>query len=42
MTAKRPQEGTAVIPGNLHVPENAGAVREVLGTGAVTNGRCWW
>ncbi len=31
MTAKRPQEGTAVIPGNLHVPEECRAVSEVLG-----------
>jgi DNA-binding HxlR family transcriptional regulator len=30
MTAKRPQEGTALIPGNLHVPEDCRAVSEVL------------
>jgi DNA-binding HxlR family transcriptional regulator len=30
MTARRPQEGTALIPGNLHVPEDCRAVSEVL------------
>jgi DNA-binding HxlR family transcriptional regulator len=30
MTAKRKQEGTSVIPGNLHVPEDCRAVSEVL------------
>ena len=30
MTAKRKQEGTAVIPSNLHVPEDCRAVSEVL------------
>jgi DNA-binding HxlR family transcriptional regulator len=30
MTLKRAQEGTAVIPGNLHVPEDCRAVSEVL------------
>jgi DNA-binding HxlR family transcriptional regulator len=30
MTAKRKQEGTCVIPGNLHVPEDCRAVSEVL------------
>src|SRR5689334_352053 len=30
MTARRKQEGTAVIPGNLHVPEDCRAVSEVL------------
>jgi DNA-binding HxlR family transcriptional regulator len=30
MTAKRKQEGTNLIPGNLHVPEDCRAVSEVL------------
>ena len=30
MTARRKQEGTSVIPGNLHVPEDCRAVSEVL------------
>ena len=30
MTAKRKQEGTSVLPGNLHVPEDCRAVSEVL------------
>ena len=30
MTTKKPQEGTAAIPGNLHVPEDCRAVSEVL------------
>jgi len=30
MTTRRPQEGTALIPGNLHVPEDCRAVSEVL------------
>ena len=30
MTAKRKQEGTCVIPGTLHVPEDCRAVSEVL------------
>lgn len=30
MTKKKPQEGTAAIPGNLHVPEDCRAVSEVL------------
>jgi DNA-binding HxlR family transcriptional regulator len=30
MTAGRAQEGTAVLPGNLHVPEDCRAVSEVL------------
>lgn len=30
MTAKRKQEGTAVIPGHLHDPEDCRAVSEVL------------
>ena len=30
MTAKKPQEGTGAIPGNLHVPEDCRAVSEVL------------
>src|SRR3954462_4086348 len=30
MTAKKPQEGTAVLPGNLHEPEDCRAVSEVL------------
>lgn len=30
MTAKRRQEGTCVIPGTLHVPEDCRAVSEVL------------
>ncbi|MEI9803935.1 MAG: helix-turn-helix domain-containing protein [Pseudolabrys sp.] len=30
MTKKRPQEGTAPIPGNLDVPEDCRAVSEVL------------
>jgi DNA-binding HxlR family transcriptional regulator len=30
MTAKRKQEGTKMIPGNLHVPEDCRAVSEVL------------
>lgn len=30
MTGKRRQEGTALIPGNLHVPEECRAVSEVL------------
>src|ERR1700742_3195531 len=30
MTAKRKQEGTSLIPGNLHVPEDCRAVSEVL------------
>ncbi|MEX2036614.1 MAG: helix-turn-helix domain-containing protein [Xanthobacteraceae bacterium] len=30
MTVRRPQEGTALLPGNLHVPEDCRAVGEVL------------
>jgi DNA-binding HxlR family transcriptional regulator len=30
MTARRRQEGTPMIPGNLHVPEDCRAVSEVL------------
>lgn len=30
MTARRKQEGTSVIPANLHVPEDCRAVSEVL------------
>jgi DNA-binding HxlR family transcriptional regulator len=30
MTAQRKQEGTSVLPGNLHVPEDCRAVGEVL------------
>lgn len=30
MTARRKQEGTTLIPGNLHVPEDCRAVSEVL------------
>jgi DNA-binding HxlR family transcriptional regulator len=30
MTARRKQEGTSVLPGNLHVPEDCRAVSEVL------------
>jgi DNA-binding HxlR family transcriptional regulator len=30
MTAAKPQEGTSVTPGNLHVPEDCRAVSEVL------------
>src|SRR6188768_1890715 len=30
MTPKRKQEGTSLIPGNLHVPEDCRAVSEVL------------
>jgi DNA-binding HxlR family transcriptional regulator len=30
MTARRAQEGTFAIPGNLHVPEDCRAVSEVL------------
>ena len=30
MTARRKQEGTSVIPGNLHVPEDCRAVSDVL------------
>lgn len=30
MTARRKQEGTPVLPGNLHVPEDCRAVSEVL------------
>src|SRR3954466_6054889 len=30
MTAKKPQEGTKLIPGNLHVAEDCRAVSEVL------------
>ena len=30
MTARRKQEGTSLIPGNLHVPEDCRAVSEVL------------
>src|SRR3977135_253211 len=30
MTARRPQEGTSLIPGNLHVAEDCRAVSEVL------------
>ena len=30
MTARKAQEGTPVIPGNLHVPEDCRAVSEVL------------
>src|SRR5215217_5785847 len=30
MTKGRPQEGTSMIPGNLHVPEDCRAVSEVL------------
>ena len=30
MTAQRKQEGTSVLPGNLHVPEDCRAVSEVL------------
>ena len=31
MTRRKPQEGTRLIPGNLHVPEECRAVSEVLG-----------
>ena len=30
MTGRKPQEGTAVLPGNLHVAEDCRAVSEVL------------
>src|SRR6266849_10324549 len=30
MTRAKPQEGTALIPGNLHVPEDCRAVSEIL------------
>ena len=30
MTRRRPQEGTLLIPGNLHVPEDCRSVSEVL------------
>ena len=30
MTTRRKQEGTSVLPGNLHVPEDCRAVSEVL------------
>jgi len=30
MTRRRPQEGTSLIPGNLHVPEDCRSVSEVL------------
>jgi DNA-binding HxlR family transcriptional regulator len=30
MTAPKPQEGTALIPSNLHVPEDCRAVSEIL------------
>jgi len=30
MTARRKQEGTSVLPSNLHVPEDCRAVSEVL------------
>ena len=30
MTVRRKQEGTSVLPGNLHVPEDCRAVSEVL------------
>jgi len=30
MTQSRPQEGTALIPSNLHVPEDCRAVSEIL------------
>jgi DNA-binding HxlR family transcriptional regulator len=30
MTALKPQEGTALIPSNLHVPEDCRAVSEIL------------
>jgi len=30
MTARKPQEGTALIPSNLHVPEDCRAVSEIL------------
>jgi DNA-binding HxlR family transcriptional regulator len=30
MTVRRKQEGTSLIPGNLHVPEDCRAVSEVL------------
>ena len=30
MTARRRQEGTSMLPGNLHVPEDCRAVSEVL------------
>jgi DNA-binding HxlR family transcriptional regulator len=30
MTEQRPQEGTALLPSNLHVPEDCRAVSEVL------------
>jgi DNA-binding HxlR family transcriptional regulator len=30
MTAAKPQEGTALIPSNLHVPEDCRAVSEIL------------
>src|SRR5665213_2565175 len=30
MTARRKQEGTSMLPGNLHVPEDCRAVSEVL------------
>jgi DNA-binding HxlR family transcriptional regulator len=31
MTTRNPQEGTPMIPGNLHVPEDCRAASEVLG-----------
>src|SRR5215470_10457588 len=30
MTARKPQEGTGLIPSNLHVPEDCRAVSEIL------------
>ncbi len=30
MTARKPQEGTVLIPSNLHVPEDCRAVSEIL------------
>ena len=30
MTARKPQEGTTLIPSNLHVPEDCRAVTEIL------------
>ena len=30
MTRPKPQEGTALIPSNLHVPEDCRAVSEIL------------
>ena len=40
MTAKKPQEGTKLIPGNLHVAEDCRAVSEVLArVGAPANVR---